>query len=174
MSPRCFILSFKSTGLLVQEKKRKIQFQNSSHLGVQSERFKLFLINMSSRCFLPSFKSVGLLVQEKKCTIDFQDGGHLGCSISLILVIFNLQEPPMLPTKFHVNWSFSSGEDAKNSFSSWPPWRPLWISDRNDFDLQVTLMLPTKFQVKWPVGSGEAAKNRFSRWLTRRPSWISK
>ena len=102
---------------------------------------------MSPRCFLPSFKSVGLLVQEKKCT-----------SISMILVIFNLQEPPMLPTKFHVNWSFSSGEEAKNSFSRWPPWRPLWISDRNDFDLQVILMLPTKFQVSWPIGSGEEAK----------------
>ena len=34
----------------------------------------------------------------------------------------------MLPTKFHVNWLFSSGE-AKNRFSRWLP----WISDRKSF-----------------------------------------
>ena len=34
----------------------------------------------------------------------------------------------MLPTKFRVNWPFSSGEEAKNRFSRWLPWRPSWIS----------------------------------------------
>ena len=77
----------------------------------------------------------------------------------------------MLPSKFGVNWPFGSGEEAKNRFSRWRPWRPSWISDRHDiFDLQVTLMLPSKFGVNWPFGSREEAKNRFSRW---RPSWIS-
>ena len=91
----------------------------------------------------------------------------------MILAIFDLQVIPMLPTKFQVNWLFGSGEEAKNRFSRWRPWRPSWISDRNDliiFHLQVIPMLPTKFQVNWPFGSGEEAKNRFSRW---RPSWIS-
>ena len=32
-SPRCFLPSFKSTGLSVQEKKRKLDFQDSSHGG---------------------------------------------------------------------------------------------------------------------------------------------
>ena len=32
-SPRCFLPIFKSTGLSVQEKKRKIDFQHGSHLG---------------------------------------------------------------------------------------------------------------------------------------------
>ena len=36
----------------------------------------------------------------------------------------------MLPTKFRVNWPFSSEEEGKNRFSRWPP---SWISDRNDF-----------------------------------------
>ena len=49
-----------------------------------------------------------------------------------ILAIFDLQVTPMLPTKFRVNWPFGS-EDAKNRFSRWLPWRPSWISDRNDF-----------------------------------------
>ena len=59
----------------------------------------------------------------------------------------------MLPSKFGVNWPFGSGEEAKNRFSRWRPWRPSWISDRHDFtyfDLQVTPMLPNKFGVSWP------------------------
>ena len=39
----------------------------------------------------------------------------------------------MVPSKFGVNWPFGSGEEAKNRFSRWRPWRPSWISDRNDF-----------------------------------------
>ena len=39
----------------------------------------------------------------------------------------------MLPTKFQVNWPFSSGEEAKNRFSRWLPWRPSWISDWHNF-----------------------------------------
>ena len=89
----------------------------------------------------------------------------------------------MLPTKFGVNWPFTSGEEAENRFSRWLPW---WQDFQDGchggnlgftigtilaiFDLQVTLMLPSKFGVNWPFGSGEEAKNRFSRW---RPSWIS-
>ena len=34
----------------------------------------------------------------------------------------------MLPTKFQVNWSFGSGEEAKNKFSKWRQWQPSWIS----------------------------------------------
>ena len=39
----------------------------------------------------------------------------------------------MLPSKFGVNWPFGSGEETKNRFSRWRPWRPSWISDQNDF-----------------------------------------
>ena len=39
----------------------------------------------------------------------------------------------MVPSKFGVNWPFGSGEEAKNRFSRWQPWRPSWISDRNGF-----------------------------------------
>ena len=51
--------------------------------------------------------------------IDFQDGchgGHLGFLIGTILAIFDLQVTLMLPSKFGVNWPFSSGEEVKNSF----------------------------------------------------------
>ena len=68
--------------------------------------------------------------------IDFQDGGHgsyHGFLIGTIFAIFDLQGILMLPSKFGVNWLFGSGEEAKNRFSRWRPWRPSWISDRNDF-----------------------------------------
>ena len=105
-------------------------------LDFQSARFSLFLIYKSSKCFLVSLEAIGLSVQEKKRKIDFQDGGHgghLGFPIGTILAIFDLQGTPMLPSKFGVNWPFGSGEEAKDRFSSWRPWRPSWISDQNDF-----------------------------------------
>ena len=75
-------------------------------------------------------KSTGLSVQEKQRKIDFQDGGHLGFPIGTILSIFDLQVTPMLPSKLGVNWPVSSGEEAKNYFSKWPPSS---ISDLHDF-----------------------------------------
>ena len=97
---------------------------------------KLFLIYKSPWCFLASLESTGLSVQEKKRKIDFQDGGHgghLGFPIGTILAIFDLQATLMVPSKFGFNWPFGSGEEAKNRFSRWRPWRPSWNSDRKDF-----------------------------------------
>ena len=80
----------------------------------------------------------------------------------------------MLPSKFRVNWPFSSGEEAKNKFQDDGGHLGLPIGmNLAIFDLQVSLLTPTKFQVKWPFGSGEKTKNRFSRWPPWRPSWIS-
>ena len=53
--------------------------------------------------------------------------------IGTILAIFDLHVTPMLPSKFGVNWPFSSGEEVKNRFSRWLQMQPSWISDRNDF-----------------------------------------
>ena len=53
--------------------------------------------------------------------------------IGKILATFELQVTLMLPSKFGVNWPFGSGGRAKNRFSRWLPWRPSWISDRQDF-----------------------------------------
>ena len=73
---------------------------------------------------------------EEERKIDFQDrchGANPGLTIGMILATFDLQVTPKLPTKFGVNWPFGSGEEAKNRFSRWLPWRPSWISDRHDF-----------------------------------------
>ena len=72
----------------------------------------------------------------------------------------------MLPTKFRVNWPFSSGEEGKTDFQDGGHSSHLGFPIKTIlaiFDLQVTLMLPKKFQVNWPFRSGEQAKNRFLR-----------
>ena len=51
-----------------------------------------------------SLELICLWVEEKKQKLDCQDGGHLGFPIGTILAIFYLQETPMLPTKYLVNW----------------------------------------------------------------------
>ena len=75
----------------------------------------------------------------------------------------------MLPTEFQVNWSFGSGEEEKNRFSS-GHLGFLIGTILAIFDLQVTSMLPTKFQVNWPFGSEEEAKNR--SWTSIRNDFI--
>ena len=86
-------------------------------------------------------------IQEFK--IAFQDGNcgsHLVFLIGTILAIFYLQATLMILTKFQVNWPFGSGEEAKNIFSIWPPWRHLGFPIETIlafFDLPV---LPTKFE----------------------------
>ena len=69
----------------------------------------------------------------------------------------------MLPSKFGVNWPFSSGE-AKNRFSKWQPRRPSGILDQYDFsyfDLQVTPMLRIVSRPSFFFVSGEEAKIDF-------------
>ena len=115
---------------------------------------------------------------------------------------FYVQVTLMLPTKFRVNWPFSSGEEVKNRYQDGGHGGHLEfridrtilaifdllvtlmatlasiLDFRSErflaiFDLQVTQMLPTKFRVNWPFGSGENGKNRLSRWPPWWPSWIS-
>ena len=104
------------------------------------------------------------------------NGSQLGFTIGMILAIFDLRVTPMLPTKFRVNWPFSSGEEAKNRFSRWLPWQPSWISDWQDFSYFWPTSHPNvsyKVWVNWPFGAGEEAKYRFSRWRPWWPSGIS-
>ena len=101
-----------------------------------SNRHDFSYYDLQVTLMLPSKFGVNWpFVQEKKRKIDFQDGGHgghLGIPIGTILAIFDLQVTLMLLSKFGVNWPFGSGEEAKNRFSRWLPWRPPWISDRQN------------------------------------------
>ena len=75
---------------------------------------------------------MGLSVQEKKFQIYFQGDG-VRFPMGTILAIFYLQVTKS--TKFRVNLPFGSGQEINNNnskrFLKWP-WRPSWISDRND------------------------------------------
>ena len=81
----------------MQEKKRKIDFQDGCHgghlgfpIGTNLATFDLQVTPMLPSNFV---ESIGLSVQEKKRKIDFQDGGHgshLGFPIGTILAIFDL------------------------------------------------------------------------------------
>ena len=108
MSPQCFLPNFESTGLSVQEKRQKIDFQDGchdGHLGYPTGTILAIFDLQVPQCLLRSLESIGSSVQEKKLNIDFQDGGHgghLGFLIRTILAIFDLQVTLMLPTKFQV------------------------------------------------------------------------
>ena len=117
-SSRRLLASLEAIGLLVQDKKRKIDFQDGGHGGHLGFPIGMILAIFDlqlPQCFLASLEAIGLSVQEKKRKIDFQDGGHgghLGFSIGMILAFFDLQVTRMLPSKFGVNWPFGSGEEA--------------------------------------------------------------
>ena len=99
-----------SIGLSVQEKKRKIDFQDGGHgghLGFPIGTI-LAIFDLQVTPMLPSkFRVNWPFGSGEEAKIDFQDGGHgghLGFSIGMILAIFDLQVTPMLPSKFGVNW----------------------------------------------------------------------
>ena len=52
---------------------------------------------------------------QKKQKIDFQDVAM--SANGMVLATFALQDTPMLPTMFQVNWPVHSGEEVKNRFS---------------------------------------------------------
>ena len=80
----------------------------------------------------------------------------------------------MLPTKFRVNWPFSSEEEGKNRFSRWPQ---SWISNRNDFSYfyiykSTRCFLPI-FKSTGPLVQENKQKKIVSRWPPWQPSWFS-
>ena len=63
------LASLESIGLSVQEKKRKIDFQDGGHLGFL---INTILASFDLQVFLASLESIGLSVQEKKLKIDLR------------------------------------------------------------------------------------------------------
>ena len=107
-SPQCFLPSFESTGLSVQEKRRKIDFQDGchgGHLGYPTGTI-LAILDLQVTPMTPMKFGVNWpFGAGEEPNIDFQDGGHgghLGFLIRTILAIFDLQVTLMLPTKFRV------------------------------------------------------------------------
>ena len=98
-----------------------------------------FFIYKLPRYFLPSLVSICLSVQVKERKIDFQDSDRNDFSY------FLSTSHPDASYQFRVNWSFGSGEEAKNRLSTWTPWRPSWIFDWNDFTFLLIYKSPRCF-----------------------------
>ena len=98
-----------STGLSVQEKKRKIDFQDGGHGGHLGFPIGMILaiFDLQVTLMVPSkFGDKWPFGSGEEAKKDFQDGGHgghLGFPIGMILAVFDLQVTPMLPTKYQVN-----------------------------------------------------------------------
>ena len=168
MSPWCFQSSFKSVGLLVQEKKWKIDFQDGRHCchlgfptGIILAFFDLQVILM-----LPTMLQVNW---------PFHSGEEAKNRFSRSWISDRNDFSYFWPTRhpdatYQVTkkkWKIHFQDGHHGGHLVFRIGMSLAI-----FCLHVTWILPTKFGVIWPFGSGEV-KNRFSRWWLWQPSWIS-
>ena len=100
---QCFLRSFKSISLSVQEKKRKIDFQDGGHgghLGFTIEML-LAIFDLQVTPMLPiKFQVNWPLGSREDAKNRFSRWLHLRFPIGTILPNFELQVTPMLPTKF--------------------------------------------------------------------------
>ena len=93
---------------------------------------------MSLRCLPTSLGSIRNTVWEEMSFEEFQDGphgSHLGCWNGTNLAVPNLHVSLMPPNKFQLNPTYRSRADVVSRFSSWPPWRPSWILEQNQFSI---------------------------------------
>ena len=135
-SPLCFLPSFKSTGLSVQKKKGKTDFQGG-HLGfaIRTIFFSIFDLQVIPK--LSTMVRVSWLFgsgEEVKNRFsrwlpwlpswisDRNDLSYIVC-VSLIY-----KSPRCFLPRFELIWPLASEEEAKNRFSRWP-----WISNRDHF-----------------------------------------
>ena len=56
--------------------------------------------------------------------------------ISAMLNLYNSTKPPI---KFQLNLTYCLGSDVIWRISRWPPWRPSWILEQNDFSISESL-----------------------------------
>ena len=93
-----------STGLSVQEKKRKIDFQDGGHLGFPIGTI-LATFDLQVTLMVPSKFGVNWpLGSGEEAKNRFSRWRPSWISDRTILAVFDLQVTPMLPTKYQVNW----------------------------------------------------------------------
>ena len=98
-SPRYFQPSFKSIGLLFQENKRKIDFQDGGHFGFSI----LATFDIQAIPMLPTKFQVNWPFGSGEEEKNRLQGDHFVFPIGTSLPIFDLQVTPMLAIKFRVN-----------------------------------------------------------------------
>ena len=166
--PRYFLSSFESTGLSVQEKTFKIDFQDGvrgGHVGFLIG--KIFYLQVIS---IISFKfQVNLLFSSGE---EFQNIFFKMAAVAAILIFwskwfsyFYLQVALILPTRFRVNWPFRSGEE--NNFKGGAKavildfrlkWYLLFFFIYKSPRYLLTSFESVGFPFRWRI------QNSFSRW----------
>ena len=152
MLSQCLPPSFSSIRLTIREQMRFEDFQDGHHggiLNIGTERFWQFWISMSLRYLPSSFCSIQLTGLGVCGEISLSFGGHLGYWNETILAVLNLYVSLMPPTKFQLKLTYRSGGDVVSTFSGWPPWRPSWISQRNDYNKSKFLCRPNASHHAW-------------------------
>ena len=139
------MLPIKTIGLSFQEK-RKIEFQDGSHLGFSTGTI-LAVVYLQVTPMLPTKFQVNWPFGSGEAKNEFSR--RLTAAILDFqwerFSYFYQQVTPMLPTKSQDYWPL--GSEAKNRFSRWQTWQPSWISDRNDFTyFRATSQLDFRFR----------------------------
>ena len=137
-SSQYFLPNFKSTGLSVQEKKRKKIFEIAAMAAILDFWLECFSYFSSAvTLILPNeFGVKSLLGSGEKNQNKFSSWPPwqpFWISEQNDFSHFWSIHGPDFPTKFGTSWPFGSGEEAQNRFSRCWLWRPTWISDRNHF-----------------------------------------
>ena len=123
---RMLLTKFHIKWSLFQEKTRKINFQDGGHGGhlgfpngmrISENRFSRWLFRRRSEKKI--FKIAAMAAN-----LDFPSEQFI-CFLSISHPDANYQVSCQVV--------FVSGEEAKNKFSRWWPWRPSWMFDRNNF-----------------------------------------
>ena len=96
---------------------------------------------------------------------------YLGFQIGMILATFDLQVTLMLSTKFGINWTLRSGEEVKNRFSRWSQLRPFLISVRNEISFFFHLQVTPMLPSKFQVNWPFYSGDEAKNRFSR--SWIS-
>ena len=112
---------------------------------------------MSLRFLPSSLGSIRITVWEEMSFEEFPNGcggSHLGCLNGTNLAVLNRHVSPMHLTKFQLNPTYHSKADVVSRFLSWPPWRPSWTLERNEFSISKSPCHPNAFHQVWANPSG--------------------
>ena len=133
-SPKCFLSSFKSVGLSVQEKKWKKDFQDGSHLGFSIGNI-LASFDLQVPLMLPTKFQVNCPFSSGKQVKNRFSRWPSSWISDLNNFSFFFLSTSHLDTSYQVSsqLAFQFRRRSKNRFLRWPQWRPSWISDRNIF-----------------------------------------
>ena len=140
---QCFLLSFKSIGLLVQEKKWKIDFQDGRHgflfgtiLAIFDLQVTLMLPTVSSQlAFWFRKRSENRISRwpPRRLSLISDSESFLMFFLLLLLLLFFIYKSPRGSYQVLSQLAFWFRIGSKNRLSRWQPWRPSWNFDRNDF-----------------------------------------